>query len=116
MKIFHKFLFSLAHAVHPTNLPWFFHTVLCDHSIGCESNYPSRFLCGLPHSLQANTEIVHGGADKSLDLYRKQAATGLEKCIYSTYSPWAPHTYNFVVLTSLTHTRKILLVVLQIGK
>jgi hypothetical protein len=30
--------------------------------------------------------------------------------------PWAPHTYDFVVLTSLTHPRKILLVVLQIGK
>jgi hypothetical protein len=29
--------------------------------------------------------------------------------------PWAPHTYDFVVLTSLTHPRKILLVVLQIG-
>jgi hypothetical protein len=26
------------------------------------------------------------------------------------------HTYDFVVLTSLTHPRKILLVVLQIGK
>jgi hypothetical protein len=41
---------------------------------------------------------------------------GLKKCIYSTYSPWAPHTYDFVVLTSLTHTRRILLVVLQTGK
>jgi hypothetical protein len=32
------------------------------------------------------------------------------------FPPWAPHTYDFVVLTSLTHPRKILLVVLQIGK
>jgi hypothetical protein len=30
--------------------------------------------------------------------------------------PWAPHTYDFAVLTSLNHPRKILLVVLQIGK
>jgi hypothetical protein len=30
--------------------------------------------------------------------------------------PWAPHSYDFVVLTSLTHPIKILLVVLQIGK
>jgi hypothetical protein len=30
--------------------------------------------------------------------------------------PWAPHTYDFVVLTSLIHPRKIILVVLQIGK
>jgi hypothetical protein len=28
--------------------------------------------------------------------------------------PWRPHTYDFVVLTSLTHSRKILLVLLQI--
>jgi hypothetical protein len=39
-----------------------------------------------------------------------------KKGIYSAYSPWAPHTYGFVVLTSLTHPRKILFVVLQIGK
>jgi hypothetical protein len=32
------------------------------------------------------------------------------------FPPWAPHTYDFVVLTSLTHPRKILLVVLQIRK
>jgi hypothetical protein len=30
--------------------------------------------------------------------------------------PWAPHTYDFVVLNSLTHPRNILLVVLQTGK
>jgi hypothetical protein len=30
--------------------------------------------------------------------------------------PWAPHTYDFFVLTSLTDPRKILLAVLQIGK
>jgi hypothetical protein len=30
--------------------------------------------------------------------------------------PWAPHTYDFLVLNSLTHPRKINLVVLQIGK
>jgi hypothetical protein len=30
------------------------------------------------------------------------------------FPPWAPHTYDFVVLTSLTHPRKILSVVLQI--
>jgi hypothetical protein len=39
-----------------------------------------------------------------------------KECIYSTYSPCAPHTYDFVVLTSLTHPRKILLVALQIGR
>jgi hypothetical protein len=40
----------------------------------------------------------------------------LKICIYCTYSPWAPHTYDFVVLTSLTHPRRILLVALKIGK
>jgi hypothetical protein len=39
-----------------------------------------------------------------------------KKSIYSTHSPWAPHTYDFAVLTSLTHPRKLILFVLQIGK
>jgi hypothetical protein len=51
-----------------------------------------------------------------LTLQRKQQATGLKKYIYSAYFPWAPHTYDFAVLTSLTHPWKIILVVLQIGK
>jgi hypothetical protein len=34
--------------------------------------------------------------------------------MYLLYTfPQAPHAYDFVVLTSLTHPRKILLVVLQ---
>jgi hypothetical protein len=36
--------------------------------------------------------------------------------MYLHISPWAPHTFDFVVLTSLTHPRKIHLVVLQIGE
>jgi hypothetical protein len=55
-------------------------------------------------------------ADKSLALHRKQQVTGLKKCIYSTYSPLSSTHYDFVVVTSLTHPRNILLVVLQIGK
>jgi hypothetical protein len=47
---------------------------------------------------------------------KKTPSYGIEKKIVFTYSPRAPHTYDFVVLTSLTHIRKILLVVLQIGK
>jgi hypothetical protein len=52
------------------------------------------------------------GPDKSLALYRKQA-TGLKK-VFTLHipPPRAPHTYDFV-LTSLTHPRKILLVVPQ---
>jgi hypothetical protein len=38
------------------------------------------------------------------------------KNIFIHIPPWAPHTYDFVVLTSLTHPRKILLFVLQIWK
>jgi hypothetical protein len=39
------------------------------------------------------------------------------KNIFTLHIPaWAPYTYDFVVLTSLTHPRKILSVVLQIGK
>jgi hypothetical protein len=36
--------------------------------------------------------------------------------MYLHIPPWAPHTYDFVVITSLTYPKKILLVVLQIGK
>jgi hypothetical protein len=57
-----------------------------------------------------------GGADKSLASYRKQQATGLNKYIYSTYSPLSSTHLWLVVLTSLTHPRKIILVVLEIGK
>jgi hypothetical protein len=39
---------------------------------------------------------------------------GLKQCIDSPYSPWAPHTYDFVAVTYLTYPRKVLLVVLKI--
>jgi hypothetical protein len=42
----------------------------------------------------------------SIWLYKKKQATGLKKYIFFTYSPWAPHTYVFLVLTSLTHPEK----------
>jgi hypothetical protein len=51
-----------------------------------------------------------------LALEKNHKVTGLKKYIYSTYSHWSPHTYDFVVLTSWTHPRNILLIVLQIGK
>jgi hypothetical protein len=64
-----------------------------------------------------NGVYLYDGTDKSSALYRKQQATGLKKCIYSTYPPLSPkHTYDFAVITSLTHPRKMLLLVLQIGK
>jgi hypothetical protein len=45
---------------------------------------------------------------------KKKTSYGIEK-IYLLYMfPLAPHTYGFVVLTSLTQLRKIILVVLQI--
>jgi hypothetical protein len=43
----------------------------------------------------------------SLSLYKgSNKLCDWKQYIYSTYSPWAPHTCDFVVLTSLTHTRK----------
>jgi hypothetical protein len=36
--------------------------------------------------------------------------------MYLYIPPRAPHTYDFVVLTSLTHPKKIILVLLEIGK
>jgi hypothetical protein len=48
---------------------------------------------------------------------KKTRSYGNEKMyLLYIFPPWAPHTYVFVVLTSLTHPREILLVVLQIGK
>jgi hypothetical protein len=65
------------------------------------------------------------GFDGDLLLYERELislwlykATRMKKYISSTYSPpppRAPHTYGFVVITSITHPRKIILVVLQIG-
>jgi hypothetical protein len=53
----------------------------------------------------------------SLLLYKENNKLRDWKNVFTLHiPPWAPHTYGFVVLTSLTHPRKILLVVLQIGK
>jgi hypothetical protein len=41
----------------------------------------------------------------------------MKKNVFTVHIPLsAPHTYDFVVLTSLTHPIKILFVVMQIGK
>jgi hypothetical protein len=48
-------------------------------------------------------------------IFIKETSYEIEK-MYLQIPPRAPHTYDFVVLTSLTHPRKIILVVLQIGK
>jgi hypothetical protein len=53
----------------------------------------------------------------SLWLYEENNKVREWKNIFTLHIlPWAPHTYVFVVLTSLTHPRKIIFVVLQIGK
>jgi hypothetical protein len=53
----------------------------------------------------------------SLWLYKENNKLRDWKNAFTLHIPlWPPHTYDFVVLTSLTHRRKILLVVLQIGK
>jgi hypothetical protein len=49
-----------------------------------------------------------------VDLDSTPHYANLKKKMYSLLN--STHTYDFVVLTSLTHPRKILLVVLQIGK
>jgi hypothetical protein len=69
-----------------------------------------RFCLANSHSTDCSTLI-------SLWFYKENNKLwDCKKCIYCTYSPWAPHTYDFVVLTSLTRQRTIPLVVLQIGK
>jgi hypothetical protein len=53
----------------------------------------------------------------SLWLYKENNKLQDWKNVFTLHiPPWAPHTYVFVVLTSLTHPRKNLLVVLKIGK
>jgi hypothetical protein len=53
----------------------------------------------------------------NLWLYKENNTLRDWKNVFTLYIPlWAPHTYDFVVLTSLTHPRKIILVVLQTGK
>jgi hypothetical protein len=53
----------------------------------------------------------------SLWLYKENNKLRDWKNVFTLHiSPLAPHTYDFVVLTSLTHPRKIILLVLQIGK
>jgi hypothetical protein len=54
----------------------------------------------------------------SLWLYKENKKLRDLKKMYLLYifPPRAPHTHNFVVLTSLTHPRNINLVLLQIGK
>jgi hypothetical protein len=59
---------------------------------------------------------LRGGADKSL-AYKENNKLRYWKNVFTLHiPPWAPHTYDFVVLTSLTHPSEILLVMLQIGK
>jgi hypothetical protein len=77
----------------------------------CYSNWCSGMLLAL-HCMSP-VELYEGGLI-SLWLYKENDnPQDWKKCIYSTSSPWAPHIYDFVVLTSLTHPRKMLSVVLQ---
>jgi hypothetical protein len=61
---------------------------------------------------ESHCNIYMRVAEKSLALHY-----GIEKNVFTLHiPPSAPHTYDFVVLTSLTHPRKIILFMLQIGK
>jgi hypothetical protein len=64
-----------------------------------------------------NADVWIRGGLISLWLYKENNKLRDWKHVFTSHiPPWDPHTYDFVVLTSLTHPRKILLVVLQIGK
>jgi hypothetical protein len=53
----------------------------------------------------------------SLWLYNENKRLRGWKNVFTLYiPPWASNTYDFVVPTSSTHPRKILLIMLQIGK
>jgi hypothetical protein len=74
------------------------------------------------HTIQVNPIhlkmcLIYEGGLLSLWLYKENNKLLNWKKVFTLHiPPWAPHTYDFVVLTSLTHPRKILLVALQIGK
>jgi hypothetical protein len=53
------------------------------------------------------------GSDMSFGFIEKTTSYRTEKNVFTLHILRAPHAYDFVVLTSLTHPRKILLVVLQ---
>jgi hypothetical protein len=73
-------------------------------------------ICKNEKSLEpCNTRIRGGGGLIILWIYKEKNKLRDWKNVF-TYSPWAPHTYDFAILTSLTRPRKILLVVLQIAK
>jgi hypothetical protein len=57
------------------------------------------------------------GGLTSRRLYKENNKLRDWKTVFTPHiPPWASDTYDFVVQTSLTHPRKIILVVLQIGK
>jgi hypothetical protein len=79
----------------------------------CSENYNRP-----PHHtiMFLRTTALHKGGLLSLRLYKENNKLQDWKNVFTLHiPPWAPHTYDFVVLTSLTHPRKILLVVLQMG-
>jgi hypothetical protein len=84
-----------------------------------------RFVHHKPHMLPGRDPGPSAGGGKPainrlshgtpFGFIKKRTRNGTEK-MYLHIPPRAPHTYDFVVLTSLTHPRKNILVVLQIGK
>jgi hypothetical protein len=81
--------------------------------------YKVRFLGKHKHLSFCNIHRVHIHERGLISVWLSKENNKLRdwKNVFTLHIPsWAPHTYDFVVLTSLTHPRKILLVVLQIGK
>jgi hypothetical protein len=72
----------------------------------------------MPVSMWPSLSRIRGGWGLiCLWFYKKNNKLQDWKNVFTLYiPPWAPHTYDFVVLTSLTHPRKIILVVQQIRK
>jgi hypothetical protein len=77
---------------------------------------PDRNVKNSVHSCVHTLKHIWGGL-RSLWFYKENNKLQDWKNVFISYiPPWTPHTYDFVVLTSLTRPRKILLVVLKIGK
>jgi hypothetical protein len=79
--------------------------VSIDETLAKSTCEKSPFSSTIWYAFQSNLYNYHKSLLKSLALYRKQA-TGLKNAF--TYSPWAPHTYDFTVQTSSNPSKIIL--------
>jgi hypothetical protein len=117
----YQFLTATAHSAWTAAVLYLTHLLIkkptCTaFNISARTSQKTSFLCCCYGPMPCNGRCTKGGW-YAFGFLKKITRYGIEKNVFTLHiPPWAPHTYDFVVLTSLTHPRKILLLVLQIGK